>query len=179
MQKRLATSHLAVESLYLSTWLILSGILLSPIHPIATTSCTKFHRFETKMVDTSVVSSLLQTYGVAYIFFQNSARLHLRNGLVAMFLTRVLHFLWTALQTDICIGLFAESQCWYRFTLCDRKIIKNVTTFINDIPSKPIISFFLLHWFISTTFGSFRQFLPRTVFQMTRAWPRASYGVVE
>ena len=92
-QKRLATSHLAVESLYLSTWLILSGILLSPIHPIATTSCTKFHRFETKMVDTSVVSSLLQTYGVAYIFFQNSARLHLRNGLVAMFLTRVLHFL--------------------------------------------------------------------------------------
>ena len=53
----------------------------------------KFHPFETKMVDTSVALSPLQTYGVAYIFFRNLARLHLRNGLVAMFLICVVHFM--------------------------------------------------------------------------------------
>ena len=46
------------------------------------------------------------------------------------------------------------------------KNIENATTSINDISSKPIIRIFVLHRFISTSSGSFRQFSPCMVFQM-------------
>jgi hypothetical protein len=99
-QRRHVTSSLVQVSLSLNTWSILSGILPSPIHLTAITSCTRFLPFKTKMVDTSVVSSHLWTFSAVFIFFQNLAHLYLRNGPWAMFLTCVVHPFYVNCFTD-------------------------------------------------------------------------------
>ena len=67
--KRLATSSSIVEWPFLNTWYIWSGILPSPIPSTAITSYTRFLPFETKWVDTYVVSSYWQVYSIVFIYF--------------------------------------------------------------------------------------------------------------
>jgi hypothetical protein len=92
-RKRPATSSSIAEWPFLNTWYMWSGILPSPIHPTAITSYTKFLPFETKLVDTYVVSSHWQVYSEVFIYFQDLVHPHLRNGRAATFSICVVLFM--------------------------------------------------------------------------------------